>query len=217
MRIEVDVPLEGDATQPALPTRVANEASLPNREAEIVFNLPLNEGSRAAQEAYFAGRFGAYANDVSALEDLSAVIDQARSIYEDENDPNKAADLLELTVALHPGAVRLWLALFAIYRRETMVRQYATLAQKFAASFVNDPNWPMVQQLGREIDAGNRLYAGTGVSDNSLEWEGAQQEVTDKWLGVPLDFTSLLLADELREKLLRGADQGPAPLAVAQR
>ena len=172
---------------------------------------PDEERTRAAQEEYFAGRFGAHSQDIKLLHDLDTVVEQARSIYQDDGDPVKAADLLEFTIALQPDAVRLWLALFAIYGRESMARQYALLAHKFTTRFPHDPHWPAVQQLGREIDATNVLY-GTHASAGA---DGAmQQDVTDEWLGVELDFSSSLLAAELHEQLVSAAADGAPPLAA---
>ena len=208
------------ALSTAAPARVRAESMPPSTQAPraaIVFSPPGEDNARAAQEAYFAGRFGAHAEDVKMLQDTDTVIEQARSIYQDDGDALRAADLLELTVALQPEQPRLWLALFAIYRRETMVRQYALLARKFGARFALDPAWPLVQQLGREIDADNALYgspaAATDVNRDAAD-DAAQQDVTDEWLGVQLDFNSSLLAAELREQLISDAAADAPPIAA---
>ena len=143
------------------------------------------------------------------------MIEQARSIFEDDNDPVKAADLLELATALHPNEVRPWLALFAVYRRASMARQYAMLGEKFRNAFADDPNWPTVQRLGREIDAANSLYEpALALADDGAGPEESSQDVTDRWLDVPLDFTGVLLADELRAALTSG-DAPNAALAAS--
>ena len=185
--------------------------SIPALDIDIDFTPPKEDPTRAAQEEYFAGRFGAHSQDIRLLQDLDTVIEQARSIYQDDGDPHKAADMLELTIALHPDSVRLWLTLFAIYRRESRPRQYALLAHKFGARFAADPNWPIVQQLGREIDADNLLYgplAPSGGVDTAPVDGASEDDVVDRWLGVQLDFNNTLLAAELRERLVSGATAG---------
>ena len=197
---------------------VSPSPSMQPLDIPLEFSPPGADRSRAAQEEYFAGRFGADSQDIKILHDPDTVIEQARSIYQDDGDPIKAADLLELTVALHPAAVPPWLALFAIYRRESMARQYALLAQKFGASFADDAHWPTVQQLGREIDPDNVLYGALAPASDAdaARANGAlQQDVTDEWLGVQLDFNSSLLATELRELLVSGAAPGAPPLAAS--
>jgi MYXO-CTERM domain-containing protein len=203
------------------PPAAANVAEIPAPtqalDQALKFIAPDEDRARAAQEAYFAGRFGAHSQDIKILQDIETVIEQARSIYQDDGDPLKAADMLELTIALRPDAVPLWLALFAIYGREFMARQYALLAHKFGARYALDPNWPLVQQLGREIDADNLLY---GSPPSATDADGVptddtvQSDFTDEWLGVQLDFNSSLLAAELRERLLSDAAAHVPPLAA---
>jgi len=201
----------------ALPTSEAQPAT-EQVQLDLVCTLPTESFPRAAQEAYFTGRFGGGSEDVKILHDLDNVIEQARSIFEDDNDPVKAADLLELAVALHPTEVRPWLALFAIYRRASLTRQFAMLGEKFRSHFGTDSNWPTIQRLGREIDAENPMYeAASAESVDASQTEEATQDVIDRWLDVPLDFTSVLLADELREAVTNNYEApttGDAPTVI---
>jgi hypothetical protein len=207
----------GSGAAPAVSGLAAAAAVDPDITGErIVFSIPDAAPRRSPQEEYYAGRFGGPSQDVRSLKNLENVIEQARSIYQDDGNAIKAADLLELTVSLRPDVIGPWLALFAIYRRESMTQQFAKLAVKFNARYALDPNWARVQRLGREIDADNPLYCESAPAAASAPSAAStdQPDVTDEWLGIALDFSSSPLADELRDRLLKGAAVPALPLAA---
>lgn len=223
---------EDKAAAPALPPMVvtgSDEAPVFNASAaamrdkppvthdSITFNTPSAFPKRSPQEEYYAGRFGGPSQDVRSLKNLDYVIEQARSIYQDDGNAVKAADLLELTVSLRHDVIGPWLALFAIYRRESMAPQFAKLAVKFSSRFPLNPHWPTVQNLGREIEASNPLYCPPLATNGAVAAPAAstsQQDVTDEWLGIALEFNSSLLADELRDRLMKNAVAGAHPLTA---
>ena len=131
-----------------------------------------------------------------ALSTPDEIVQQARTHYMDDGDTFRAIDLLEMAVSVRSDSTRPWQALFAIYRRESMSERYQRLAVAYRQAFGEDSNWPAIQGLGYSIDPSNPLYAAAAsappVADDLLE----------RWLGVPLDFTAHLLANEMHDQLM---------------
>jgi len=164
------------------------------------------DGTQTSGERSLAQRYMTDTQTFDPLGDPEAVVRKARIYYLEDGDPFKAIDLLELAVAGRPGEARLWHGLFAIYRREEMNKRYEMLARTYHGKFRDDEHWPTIQGLGREIDVDNPLYQGTV---KGAQTDSSTQEVIDRWLGVPLDFTAQLLSNELHDRLTSGARRGP--------
>jgi hypothetical protein len=217
-RVELPLPrlMESGTPSPA-PFPPLHEVELPEPPSieMAVFDMAspapaMPAGDRAAQQEYLAGRHGAGFGDTIILNNPASVVERARVHYLEDGDTMKAVDLLELSVALNPDMQQPWLALFALYRRESLVRPYEKLAQRFHTRFPDDAHWPTVQQLGWEIDPDNLQYAtATALTMPDDSSDSVRQDVTDEWLGVPLDFTGFLLAGELHQRLV-GSAAAPA-------
>jgi hypothetical protein len=115
-----------------------------------------------------------------------------------------------MAVAARKDSVRPWQALFAIYRREKMRERFQRLANVYRKTFGKDESWSAVLALGREFDPANTLYAAEGESAPLPE------DLVERWLGVPLDFTAHLLANEMHEQLMdtySGQQQRKRPIS----
>jgi len=173
-------------------------------------NFPLPEPSTAAntqtagaakpatmsREFHITQQFQPQAERVVALSAPEEIVQQARTHYMDDGDLFRAIDLLEMAVSVRKDSPRPWQALFAIYRRENMPERFQRLALAYRASFGEDENWPAIQSLGRAMDVDNPVYTGADAS------QPLPEDLLERWLGVPLDFTAHLLANEMHDQLM---------------
>ncbi len=149
-----------------------------------------------SREFHITQQFQPEAERVVALSSPEEIVQQARTHYMDDGDVFRAIDLLEMAVSVRKDSPRPWQALFAIYRRESMPERYQRLVLTYRSTFGEDDNWPAIQSLGREIDPENRLYAAAAQAAPLPE------DLLERWLGVPLDFTAHLLANEMHDQLM---------------
>jgi hypothetical protein len=149
-----------------------------------------------SREFHITQQFQPEAERVVALSSPEEIVQQARTHYMDDNDVFRAIDLLEMAVSARKDSPRPWQALFAIYRRERMPERYQRLVLAYRSAFGEDDNWPAIQSLGREIDQENRLYAA------AAQTAPLPEDLLERWLGVPLDFTAHLLANEMHDQLM---------------
>jgi hypothetical protein len=131
-----------------------------------------------------------------ALSTADEIVHQARTHYMDDGDTFRAIDLLEMAVSVRSDSTRPWQALFAIYRRENMTERFQRLAIAYRQAFGEDSSWPAIQGLGYAMDSSNPLYAAAAGSPP------VATDLLDRWLGVPLDFTAHLLANEMHDQLM---------------
>ena len=131
-----------------------------------------------------------------ALSTPDEIVQQARTHYMDDGDTFRAIDLLEMAVSVRSDSTRPWQALFAIYRRENMTERYQRLAVAYRQAFGEDANWAPIQGLGYQMDPSNPLYEAAASAPLVAE------DLLERWLGVPLDFTAHLLANEMHDQLM---------------
>ena len=131
-----------------------------------------------------------------ALSTPDEIVQQARTHYMDDGDTFRAIDLLEMAVSVRSDSTRPWQALFAIYRRENMTERYQRLAVAYRQAFGEDSNWAAIQGLGYQVDPSNPLYEAAASAPPVAE------DLLERWLGVPLDFTAHLLANEMHDQLM---------------
>lgn len=149
-----------------------------------------------SREFHITQQFQPQAERVVALSAPEEIVQQARTHYMEDGDVFRAIDLLEMAVSVRKDSARPWQALFAIYRRENMPERYQRLVIAYRANFGEDENWPAIQALGRAMDPQNRLYAAAGAP------QPLPDDLLERWLGVPLDFTAHLLANEMHDELM---------------
>jgi hypothetical protein len=148
------------------------------------------------REHHITQQFQPAAERVVALSSPEEIVQQARTHYMEDNDVFKAIDLLEMAVSARKDSTRPWQALFAIYRRENMPERYQRLVLAYRGAFGQDDNWPAIRTLGYQMDPTNALY-GDGAGDEAIP-----DDLVERWLGVPLDFTAHLLANEMHDQLM---------------
>jgi hypothetical protein len=153
-------------------------------------------GAAMTREHHITQQFQPAAERVVALSSPEEIVQQARTHYMEDNDVFKAIDLLEMAVSARKDSTRPWQALFAIYRRENMPERYQRLVLAYRGTFGQDDNWPAIRTLGHQIDPTNALY-GDGAGDETIPGD-----LVERWLGVPLDFTAHLLANEMHDQLM---------------
>lgn len=193
------------ALQPATAQRTAEWIATPPPATD---NFPVPEPSMTtsqimranpdslSREFHITQQFQPDAERVVALSSPEEIVQQARTHYMDDGDVFRAIDLLEMAVSVRKDSPRPWQALFAIYRRESMPERYQRLVLAYRSAFGEDENWPAIQFLGHEIDPQNRLYAGASQAAPLPE------DLLERWIGVPLDFTAHLLANEMHDQLM---------------
>jgi hypothetical protein len=152
-------------------------------------------GAAMTREFHITQRFQPSAERVVALSSPEEIVQQARTHYMEDNDVFKAIDLLEMTISARNDSTRPWQALFAIYRRENMAERYQRLAFAYRDAFGEDESWPAICALGRQLAP--NLLGGDESGD-----PGIADDLVERWLGVPLDFTAHLLANELHAQLM---------------
>jgi len=192
---------EWDTTRPAMVDQTAewvappttDSLPLPDAFATQPATLP---GAAMTREFHITQQFQPAAERVVALSSPEEIVQQARTHYMEDNDVFKAIDLLEMAVSARKDSTRPWQALFAIYRRENMPERYQRLVLAYRGAFGQDDNWPAIRTLGHQIDPTNALY-GDGGGDDAIP-----DDLVERWLGVPLDFTAHLLANEMHDRLM---------------
>jgi pilus assembly protein FimV len=197
--------------EPDRRVEVSSDAALPTRIG--------GEDPQGLRRRYLEERFPGIAGGLVDLADAEAVVKSARLLYEDGALP-RAVELLQFAIEERPAEMKHWLALFEIFRLENLAGEFGALAARFRERHGTTDNWRKVQYIGREIDAGNPLYADEAF--NSLETIGypnaaKTQAITfdplaENWLNAPMDFTSDALTAELRRSLLAQAGLSEADL-----
>ncbi len=182
-----------DQTAEWVPPPTTDSLPLPGTATSQHATLP---GAAMTREFHLTQQFEPAAERVVALSSPEEIVQQARTHYMEDNDIFKAIDLLEMAVAARKDSTRPWQALFAIYRRENMPERYQRLVLAYRSAFGQDDNWVAIRTLGQQIDASNPLY---GEADGS---ETIPDDLVERWLGVPLDFTAHLLASEMHDQLM---------------
>jgi len=202
------------ATATAKPAPAAAAPAAPARASE----------ADALRRRYLDERFPEVARGAIRLEDTKSVVKAARLFYED-GAAARAIELLHFAIETRPEEIRLWLALFEIFRLERLKGEYAELARRFKERHSGTDAWLKVQYFGREVDPGNMLYQDEAFK--SLETIGpsaarrAQQSkfdpLAENWLDAPDDFENEALANDLRKALMTSAsiqehDLAPNPM-----
>ena len=206
---EVPIIVAEERKEPAFgaePARasVASDAALPTR---ISFG-----DTDALRRRYLEERFPEVASGAIRLEQPDSVIKAARLFYED-GAIARAVELLHFAIDNHPQEVRLWLALFEIFRLERLSGEYAELARRFRERHAESDAWRKVQYFGREIDPGNALYAEEAFKNLETIGPSAARRMAaadfdplaENWLNAPMDFQNEVLANDLRTALMADA------------
>jgi hypothetical protein len=185
-------PLMVDQTAEWVPPPTTDSLPVP-QSADVQPALP---GAAMTREFHITQQFQPAAERVVALSSPEEIVQQARTHYMEDNDVFKAIDLLEMAVSARRDSPRPWQALFAIYRRENMPERYQRLVLAYRGVFGQDASWPAIRALGHQLDPTNPLYG------DDAGGEPIPEDLVERWLGVPLDFTAHLLANEMHDQLM---------------
>jgi hypothetical protein len=186
-------PLMVDQTAEWVPPPTTDSLPVPESSAAQPAALP---GATMTREFHITQQFQPAAERVVALSSPEEIVQQARTHYMEDNDVFKAIDLLEMAVSVRKDSPRPWQALFAIYRRENMPERYQRLVLAYRGIFGQDAAWPAIRALGHQLDPTNPLY-GDDAGEQKIP-----EDLVERWLGVPLDFTAHLLANEMHDQLM---------------
>jgi len=191
-------PLSGAADRTAEWVAPPTTDTLPVPEARPAQQTakPKTPGVGISREFHITQQFQPVAERIVALSSPEEIVLQARTHYMDDGDIFRAIDLLEMAVSARKDSPRPWQALFAIYRRENMPERYQRLVLAYRGAFGQDESWPAIRALGHQIDPNNPLYASDEPATTIPE------DLIERWLGVPLDFTAHLLANEMHDQLM---------------
>jgi hypothetical protein len=185
-----------DQTAEWVPPPTTDTLPLPESVPAPAAAKPQLPGAGISREFHITQQFQPVAERVVALSSPEEIVLQARTHYMDDGDVFRAIDLLEMAVAARKDSTRPWQALFAIYRRENMPERFQRLVLAYRSAFGQDESWPAIRSLGHAIDANNPLYGGEAPA------EPIPDDLVERWLGVPLDFTAHLLANEMHDQLM---------------
>ncbi|MPZ44124.1 MAG: hypothetical protein GEV05_12095 [Betaproteobacteria bacterium] len=192
---------EWEVTQPRMVDQTAEWVAPPTTDSlplpDAVRTQPVTlPGAAMTREYHITQQFQPAAERVVALSSPEEIVQQARTHYMEDDDVFKAIDLLEMAVSARKDSTRPWQALFAIYRRENMPERYQRLVLAYRGAFGQDNNWPAIRTLGQQMDPTNALYG------DEAGGETIPDDLVERWLGVPLDFTAHLLANEMHDQLM---------------
>ena len=170
---------------------------------------------------YIQERFPELANRTISLGDTDSIVKGARLFCED-GAHSRAIELLTVAIEERPDEVKLWLALFEIYRLDELTAEFAELAERFRVRHGDSKFWPKVRFVGHEIDPQNPLYrsaaSGNGVEnirDSVTRRPGTPDfdPLAENWLNAPMDFMTDALASDLRRAVLSEHGVGESDLA----
>jgi pilus assembly protein FimV len=162
---------------------------------------------------YIEERFPEIGARTIELEEPDSIVKGARLFYEDGALP-RAVELLQFAIEEKPDEIKRWLALFEIFRLERLTGEFAELASRFQEYHGQSEYWAKVQYFGREVDPSNPLYQEETLDD--IETVGLPASarklqalvfdpLAENWLNAPMDFSSEVLATQLRAKLMESA------------
>lgn len=152
------------------------------------------------RERYFAVRFpGAPAG--AAAKDPSEFIKVARLYFEDE-DAERAVELLQYAADALPGEERLWLARLEILFLSRRADAFVTDAREFQKRFPKTAAWPQVARLGFLLAPKEMVFAAGRPTGQSVDSHYGAWPESPNWIEAPWDLTGEVLAVELRGRIL---------------
>jgi hypothetical protein len=92
------------------------------------------------------------------MDDPESVVGAAQRLYK-QGSLQRAIDLLQFAVAERPAEIKPWLALFELFHLEAYPHEFGELAARFKRQHGDNESWRKVQEIGRDLDPANPLYA----------------------------------------------------------
>jgi hypothetical protein len=135
------------------------------------------------------------------MRDPSAFVEVAR-LYFDDDDVDRAVELLQYAAYALPGDERPWLARMEILFLRKEGHAFVAAARRFLEEFPKSSHWSEVVRLGWRLAPKELLFAaGRPEHRPSDAHYGAWPEVPN-WIEAPWDLTSEVKAVELRGRIL---------------
>jgi hypothetical protein len=160
---------------------------------------------RKLRDRYIAARFPCTAQSSADLENPDRMIKAARLFFE-EQQPDRAMELLSLAIEQCPAVESLRLAQLEIAFLMRDGGSYRTLALEFRKSHPASKDWEQVARLGRSItpeEAAFASLAGTTPDVNDGPWPD-----TPNWIHASWDLTSEVLAVDFHCAMKRASEMG---------
>ena len=215
--LDDDMPVAARAGAPA-EHRIGQRRTV-DSDASLTTSVSAGDPSDLRRR-YIEERFPEIVARTIELEEPDSIVKGARLFYEDGALP-RAVELLQFAIEEKPDELKRWLALFEIFRLERLTGEFAELASRFRDYHGMSAYWTKVQHFGREIDPSNPLYQEESFNDiETIGMPAAAKKMqalafdplAENWLNAPMDFSSEVLATQLRAKLMASAGISEAEL-----
>jgi hypothetical protein len=171
-----------------------------------------SSSSKAVRDAYIAARFPGTVYCGDDLAETERVIRAAR-LYFDESQKAKAAELLDLAIALHPAREEPWLARLELAFLARNPPDFRGVAHAFRHFHPGSGAWKEVARLGIALMPAEAMFGTASQGDASRygPWPD-----TPNWIQASWDLTAEVRAAEFHNAMRRrAAAAAVAPLARA--
>lgn len=167
---------------------------------------------RKIRDRYLAVRFPGAPHTTEELRDSATVIKAARLYFEDE-DIERACELLECAADVNANDETPWLAHLEILYLKRKAVPFAALARRFHEHFPNSGRWPEILRLGLRLAPDDALFHSARPREADIdEHYGAWPQVQN-WIQAPFDLTGDVLQAEFHAKMRGGGDVA-APISA---
>ena len=196
------VPAASFALDPAAPASAPAAAGdfLPTIHMEADAGKPsafeIEKRARLYRKEFIYARFPEVAAGHLKLADEPEVRRVARVYYQDDLNPTKAVELVELALQENPDQKKLWLVLIEIFRLEKMASDYTEAALKYKKRYGEEKHfWPRIAADGYRLNSSCKDFVPFAKD------AGKYDDDESPWLGSTLDMTGAVLGGELNKAL----------------
>ena len=172
---------------------------------------PTEAMRRKIRDRYLAVRFPGAPHTLDELRDSATVIKAARLYFEDE-DLDRACELLEFAADANTTDESTWLAHLEMLFLKRKAPAFTRLAKRFHEHFPNSGRWSEILRLGLRLAPEESTFLDAHPREAAIdEHYGAWPQVQN-WIQAPFDLTGDVLAAEFHAKM-RGGDVA-APISA---
>jgi hypothetical protein len=185
----------------------AASGTVPTHGADLIMR-------RKIRDRYIAARFPCTAQSSADLENVGRVIKAARLFFE-EDQPDRAMELLELAAEQSPGDESLDLAQLEIAFLMRDAETYGALALSFRHNRPASNAWDEIARLGRII-APHKAVFGAPIGTSASAHYGPWPEMPN-WIQASWDLTGEILAADFHRAMsvrAQAFDAGPLHAAA---
>jgi hypothetical protein len=172
---------------------------------------PTEAMRRKIRDRYLAVRFPGAPHTDEELRDSAGVIKAARLYFEDE-DLDRACELLEFAADANATDESTWLAHLEMLFLKRKASAFTRLSRRFHDHFPNSGRWSEILRLGLRLAPEESIFLQAHPREAAIdEHYGAWPQVQN-WIQAPFDLTGDVLAAEFHAKM-RGGDVS-APISA---